>query len=140
MSATSGRLFCDGGSRGNPGPAGAGALLVDGQGGRLDARSEFLGRATNNIAEYRGLLLGLSLAQAHGVHHLEVNLDSELIVRQINGVYKVRDPQLRLLWQEAMRQLQKIPKWQVKHIPREQNQAADQLVNEAIDRGNKTEV
>lgn len=135
MSTKRGRLFCDGGSRGNPGPAGAGAVLLDSSSAPLDSRGEYLGRATNNIAEYRGLLLGLSLAKSRGVDHLEVNLDSELIVRQISGVYKVRDPQLRILWQEAMRRLQEFSHWQIQHVPREQNQAADQLVNEAIDQG-----
>jgi len=134
MTAQVGRLFCDGGARGNPGPAGCGAVLYDGEGRMLEQRGEYLGRATNNVAEYRGLLLGLSLARAHGVQSLDVSLDSELIVRQINGQYKVRHPELRTLWDEVMRELRGFASWKVGHVRREQNAVADRLVNEAIDR------
>jgi len=127
-------LFCDGGARGNPGPAGAAAVLYDAQGAELDCRQAYLGAATNNVAEYQGLLMGLAMARDHGVARLEVRMDSELIVRQLRGEYKVRHPGLLPLWQKALQLLRSFTAWNVEHVPREQNKRADRLVNEAIDR------
>jgi ribonuclease HI len=129
-----GRIFCDGGARGNPGPAGAAAVLYDGGGRRLDARGEYLGRATNNVAEYRGLLLGLDLALHHGLQDLTIRLDSELIVRQLTGEYRVKAPELKPLWAEARKRLAHFARWEVAHVPRAENAEADRLVNESIDR------
>lgn len=133
MKPETGVLFCDGGARGNPGPAGAGAVLYDDAGNVLDRRGEYLGRATNNTAEYRGVLLGLELARRHGLREIRLRLDSELVVRQLTGQYRVRHPELLGLWDEVKRQLRAFTVWDVAHIPREQNAAADKLVNEAID-------
>lgn len=134
MSGTSGRVFCDGGARGNPGPAGAAAVLYAADGRRLDARGKFLGRATNNVAEYRGLLLGLDLARHHGLRDLAIRLDSELIVRQLTGEYRVKAPELKPLWAEARQRLADFAHWEVSHVPRSENAEADRLVNESIDR------
>lgn len=133
MKPEAGVLFCDGGARGNPGPAGAGAVLYDEAGNVLDRRGEYLGRATNNTAEYRGVLLGLELARRHGLREIRLRLDSELVVRQLTGQYRVRHPELLGLWDEVKRQLRAFTVWDVAHIPRKQNAAADKLVNEAID-------
>lgn len=126
-----GKAFVDGGARGNPGPAGAGAVL-DGE--QPLAISEYLGEATNNVAEYTALLLLLRRALESGYDELEVFADSELMVRQINGQYKVKDAKLRELFFQATELIAKLKKFSLAHIPREQNQAADRLVNEAIDR------
>ncbi len=134
MSAGRVRIFCDGGARGNPGPAAAGAVLQDESGRVLAAKALYLGRATNNVAEYRGLLLGLALARGLGSREVEVQLDSELVVRQLCGEYRVKHPGLRQLWAQAVRELHRFQQWEVRHIPREQNQAADELVNAALDR------
>jgi ribonuclease HI len=134
MSAGSGVLFCDGGARGNPGPAGAAAVLYAADGRVLAQQGEYLGRATNNVAEYHGVLLGLDLARRHHIQDLRLRLDSELVVRQLNGVYRVRHPDLLTLWQEVKQRLQGFAAWRVDHIPRAQNAAADRLVNEVIDR------
>lgn len=128
-----GLLFCDGGSRGNPGPAAAAAILYDAAGRELGQRRAFLGTATNNVAEYRGLLLGLELALAHGMENLVIKLDSELIVRQLLGVYRVKDAGLKPLWQTCRRALAGFQHWEACHVPRAENQAADRLVNAALD-------
>jgi ribonuclease HI len=127
------KLFCDGGARGNPGPAGAAAILYDTQGNELGHCARFLGNATNNIAEYQGLLQGLDLAKKKGIQQLFIQLDSELIVKQIKREYKVRHPGLLPLWQESCQKLKAFTSWEIKHIPREQNSVADRLVNQAID-------
>jgi ribonuclease HI len=127
------RLFTDGAARGNPGPSGAGAVLVE-PGGQVVARlGKYLGVQTNNHAEYTALLLGLQHAKTLGARELEVFLDSELIVRQLGGSYQVRSATLKPLYEEAVRLLKDFPKAKVAHVPREENAAADEMSNRAID-------
>jgi formyltetrahydrofolate-dependent phosphoribosylglycinamide formyltransferase len=122
----------DGGSRGNPGPAAAGFSLADSDGTQLHAKGFFLGQATNNIAEYTSFLKALEAAKQAGAQQLTVYSDSELLVRQINGQYKVKNEQIRPLFQKAVTLLDGFKDWQVSHIPREKNQLADKLVNQAL--------
>lgn len=127
-------LFCDGASRGNPGPAGAGALLKEQGSGKILARlCQPLGRATNNEAEYAALLLGLKEAQRRGVKRVSVFADSELVIKQLTGVYRVKHPVMQQRHQEAMRLLAQFETWRASHIPRERNAEADALANEALD-------
>lgn len=128
-------LNADGGARGNPGPAGCGAVLRLPDGQVVAELKEYLGETTNNVAEYRGLLLGLRAAQERGASELEVRLDSELIVRQLNGQYKVKSPHLQPLYQEARKLLAGFRAARVKHVRREQNREADLLANQAMDQG-----
>jgi ribonuclease HI len=127
-------VHVDGGARGNPGPAAAAAVLSGPDGEAIAADSELLGVASNNVAEYRGLLLGLRLAREHGASEVEVVNDSELIAKQVNGEYKVKHPDMRPLHAQAMAALREFGAWRVRSVPREQNAAADALVNEALDR------
>ncbi|NLE22249.1 MAG: Nif3-like dinuclear metal center hexameric protein [Actinobacteria bacterium] len=127
------RLYTDGGARGNPGPAGIGARLLTAGGDVVEEVADFIGTATNNVAEYQALLAGLEVALDRGVERLDVFLDSELVVRQVNGSYKVKDAGLKPLHQQACLLLSKFHEVDVKHVPREQNAAADALVNQAID-------
>ncbi|HZL27482.1 MAG TPA: ribonuclease HI family protein [Acidobacteriaceae bacterium] len=126
---------CDGGARGNPGPAGYGALIQDDHGNVLAELSEFLGHKTNNFAEYSGLLGCLQWALDHGHKQLRVVSDSELMVKQIQGKYKVNSPDLRPLWEEARRRIAKLDGFQISHALRHKNKDADRLANEAMDRG-----
>lgn len=126
---------CDGGSRGNPGPAGYGAVLVDGTGTPLAELSEFLGMRTNNVAEYSGLLAVLAWALEHGHARVRVISDSELMVRQIEGRYKVNSPDLRPLFEEARRRIGQLEAFEIHHALRHKNKVADQLANDAMDRG-----
>lgn len=126
---------CDGGSRGNPGPAGFGAVLVDPSGHKAAELSEFLGTVTNNVAEYRGLLATLDWALAHNVAHLKVVSDSLLMVQQIKGRYKVNSADLRPLWEQARQKIAKIARFEIEHALRHKNKDADRLANEAMDRG-----
>jgi ribonuclease HI len=141
VSKTSGagwiNAHCDGGARGNPGPAGYGALIVDEQGAVLAELSEFLGFRTNNFAEYSGLLGCLQWALDHGYKHLRVVSDSELMVKQIQGKYKVNSPDLKPLWEEARRRIAQLDGFQITHALRHKNKDADRLANEAMDRGMK---
>lgn len=123
----------DGGSRGNPGPAAIAAVVRDADGGVLQEKGETIGRATNNVAEYRALLLGIELAAALGASELELVGDSELIVRQVKGEYKVKDRALRELHAQAKQALKPFERWSIRHVRREQNTDADRLVNEALD-------
>jgi ribonuclease HI len=123
----------DGGARGNPGPAAIGVVVRSGNGEVLEERAERIGRATNNVAEYRALLLGLELAATHGASELELIGDSELIVRQVEGRYKVKDAALRELHAEVMKALRGFDRWSIRHVRRESNADADRLVNEALD-------
>jgi formyltetrahydrofolate-dependent phosphoribosylglycinamide formyltransferase len=125
--------YIDGGSRGNPGPAAAGFTLADSAGTQLVGKGFFLGRATNNIAEYTSFLKALEAAKQAGAEQLTVFSDSELLVRQINGRYKVKSEQIRPLFQKAVTLLDGFKGWQVSHIPREKNHQADRLVNQALD-------
>ena len=123
----------DGGARGNPGPAAVGVVVRNGTGEVLEERGETIGRATNNVAEYRALLLGIEMAAAHGAKELELIGDSELVVRQVEGKYKVKDATMRELHAKVKRALQPFESWSIRHVRREQNADADRLVNEALD-------
>jgi ribonuclease HI len=123
----------DGGARGNPGPAAVAAVVQDADGQVLLEKGERIGRATNNVAEYRALLLGIEMATALGASELELVGDSELIVRQVEGRYKVKDAALRELHSEVKRALEPFENWSIRHVRREQNAEADRLVNEALD-------
>jgi ribonuclease HI len=123
----------DGGARGNPGPAAIGVVLRDGEGKVLEERGERIGRATNNVAEYRALLRGIELAAAHGATELELIGDSELVVRQVEGRYKVKDATMRELHAEVKRALEGFESWTIRHVRRESNAEADRLVNEVLD-------
>lgn len=126
-------LFADGGSRGNPGPAGAGAVLVDSAGRQVATWHRYLGHATNNVAEYQALIMGLEGVLDLGATELAVRLDSELLVRQINGAYQVKSPQLKPLYQQARALAGRFARISFQHIPREQNVVADRLANLAMD-------
>jgi ribonuclease HI len=126
---------CDGGSRGNPGPAGYGAVIEDPNGKIVARLSEFLGLQTNNYAEYKGLLGVLAWAQQHRVRQLRVVSDSELMVKQMKGQYKVASPGLRPLWEEATRLAGRLERFEMRHTLRGGNKEADQLANEAMDKG-----
>ena len=126
---------CDGGSRGNPGPAGYGAVIEDPQ-GRIVARlSEFLGIQTNNYAEYKGLLAVLTWASQNSARQFRVVSDSELMVKQMKGQYKVASPVLRPLWEEAQRLSRQLDRFEISHTLRSGNKEADRLANEAMDKG-----
>jgi ribonuclease HI len=127
------KLSTDGGARGNPGPAAFGYVLEDGNGRVLDARGEKIGVATNNVAEYRALVAGLEAALAHGVTELEVVSDSELVVKQMRGEYKVKNAALQTLSLEASRLARKLGSVAYTAVLREHNELADRLVNEALD-------
>jgi ribonuclease HI len=126
-------VHVDGGARGNPGPAAAGAVVSTPEGDVLDEATELLGVATNNVAEYRGLLLGLARARALGATEVEVVNDSELIAKQVNGQYKVKHAAMRPLYLDAMEALRGFEKWSIRSVRREQNADADALVNQALD-------
>lgn len=123
----------DGGARGNPGPAAVAAVARDAEGGVLEERGEKIGRATNNVAEYRAVLLGIERAAALGATELELVGDSELVVRQVKGEYKVKDAALRELHAAVRRALADFESWSIRHVRREQNADADRLVNEVLD-------
>ncbi|MBD0280777.1 MAG: ribonuclease HI family protein [Thermoleophilaceae bacterium] len=122
----------DGGARGNPGPAAIAAVATTPAGEPLAERSVYIGEATNNVAEYRALLLGLELARELGASEVQVVNDSELVARQIGGEYKVKHGGLRPLFAEAMGALREFDRWTVRAVRREQNARADELVNEAL--------
>ena len=126
---------CDGGSRGNPGPSGYGAVIEDAQGRVVARLSQFLGHQTNNYAEYSGLLAVLAWANEHGAKRLRVVSDSELMVKQMKGLYKVKNPGLLPLWEEAKRLAARLDRFEMRHTLRGGNQEADRLANEAMDKG-----
>jgi ribonuclease HI len=126
-------VHVDGGARGNPGPAAAAAVLSTPEGDVVDEAHEYLGVASNNVAEYRGLLLGLERARALGADEVEVVNDSELVAKQVNGVYKVRHPDMRPLHAQALQALSAFDRWSIRSVPRAGNAAADALVNQALD-------
>jgi ribonuclease HI len=126
---------CDGGARGNPGPAGYGAVIEDPNRQVVARLSEYLGRQTNNYAEYKGLLAVLEWALANGAKRLRVVSDSELMVRQMSGRYKVKSPGLRPLWEEAQRKVLKLERFEMRHTLRGENKEADGLANAAMDKG-----
>jgi ribonuclease HI len=125
----------DGGARGNPGPAGYGALVRDAAGNIVAELSEFIGIATNNVAEYRGLLAGLEYAKAHQARSVKVYSDSELVVKQMHGAYKVKSPDLKPLFEQVRRLASDFHVFSIHHVPRERNADADRLANQAMDRG-----
>jgi ribonuclease HI len=127
------RLFTDGAARGNPGPAGLGLVLEDDQGMRLWGGCRYIGTATNNQAEYLALIDGLRKASEWKPDSLEVYMDSQLVVEQVAGRFKVRNPDLRPLHTQATNLLRGFPEVTVKHVPRERNRSADALANKAID-------
>jgi len=126
---------CDGGARGNPGPAGYGAQICDSNGQVIAELSEFLGIRTNNFAEYSGLLGCLQFAIENGHSRLRVVSDSELMVKQIQGKYQVKSPDLKPLYEEAKRRIAKLERFEISHALRHKNKDADRLANEAMDRG-----
>jgi ribonuclease HI len=134
--------FCDGGSRGNPGPAGYGVYVEGPDGEKLAELSEYLGKTTNNVAEYSGLLAAVEYAVRQGHRRLRVVSDSELMVKQIKGQYKVNSADLRPLYEEAKRRIASLDMFRIEHVLRGKNQRADRLANLAMDKGmgrNRTE-
>jgi ribonuclease HI len=127
------RLSTDGGARGNPGPAAYGYVLETEDGTVLDARGEAIGEATNNVAEYRALVAGLESAAERGVSELEVVSDSELLVRQMRGEYRVKNAALRELWEAANDLERRFDRVRYTAVRQEHNELADRLVNEALD-------
>ena len=128
------RLDCDGGSRGNPGPAAGAFVLTDPAGREVEARGEYLGTTTNNVAEYRALIAGLESAARHAAQPLEVQMDSELVIRQMTGEYKVKNEGLKPLNAAAKRAASKLADVRWTSVRREHNTRADGLVNETLDR------
>jgi ribonuclease HI len=126
-------LFADGGSRGNPGPAAGGAVLFADDGTPLREIGEYLGVATNNVAEWTAVLLGLRAALELGIEDLDVRLDSELVVRQLSGAYRVKHPNLIPIFGKVRSLLRQFKRVDVKHVRRAENAAADALVNRALD-------
>jgi ribonuclease HI len=126
-------LYVDGGARGNPGPAGIGAVLFDEDGHKIDELASFIGEATNNVAEYRAMIAGLEMAIDLGVRRLMVYSDSELMVRQLKGSYKVKNEGLKPFHQQAKSLLSRLDEYELNSIPREKNADADRLVNAALD-------
>ena len=125
----------DGGARGNPGPAAYGVVIEDASGKKLAELSEYLGHKTNNHAEYSGLIAALDYTRAHGHRALRVLSDSELLVRQMRGQYKVKSPELRPLYERARERAAGLEWFAIEHVPREKNRAADRLANQAMDKG-----
>lgn len=126
-------IYTDGASRGNPGHAGIGVVIFDGGGKVLEKFGEYIGRATNNIAEYKGLIAGLKRAKKYLPCSLSLYLDSELVVKQIKGEYRTKDEALKGYFEFARQLLSEFEKFQIKHIPRENNTTADKLANASID-------
>jgi ribonuclease HI len=127
-------VHVDGGSRGNPGPAAVAAVATAPDGTALGERTDFIGEATNNVAEYKAIQLGIDLARELGASELELVNDSQLVARQIGGEYKVKNKGLMPLFTETMQALRDFDRWTVRDVRREQNERADQLVNEELDR------
>jgi ribonuclease HI len=127
-------LHVDGGARGNPGPAAIGVVISDPDGTPVATFGGKIGETTNNVAEYKALLRGLALAAEHGAREVRVINDSELVARQVTGVYKVKHPDMQDLHAQAVTALSGFERWSIESVPRAQNAAADALVNEALDR------
>ena len=125
-------IYVDGGSRGNPGPSGVGVVVLDASGKRLKEISKYIGETTNNIAEYNALLYGLEEALILRAEEVVINLDSELVAKQLTGDYRVKDSGLKPLFERAMNMLKSFKSFEVRHIEREMNKEADKLVNRAI--------
>jgi ribonuclease HI len=131
-------IHVDGGARGNPGPAAAACVISDPAGAVLERCARLLGRATNNVAEYRALLLGLERARALGATEVEVVNDSELIAKQVQGLYKVKHEAMRPLHREALAAVKEFERWSIRSVPRAENADADALVNAALDEARVT--
>lgn len=129
-------IYVDGGSRGNPGPSGVGVVILGANGKRLKEISKYIGETTNNIAEYNALLYGLEEALMLRIDEIVVNLDSELVARQLTGDYRVKNPALKPLFERAMNMLKSFKTFEIRHIKREKNKEADKLVNRAINLAN----
>ncbi len=127
-------LFADGGSRGNPGPAAGAAVLIDPSGELLEEIGAYLGIATNNVAEWTALVLGLEAASKRGIQRLAVRLDSELVVKQLRGEYRVKHAGLQPFYRRAQQLLRGFAEVEIRHVPRKQNAVADRLVNRLLDR------
>jgi len=126
-------LHVDGGARGNPGPAAIGVVISDPAGIPIEEIAETIGPATNNVAEYRALLRGLARATELGASEVDVINDSELVAKQVNGIYKVKHPAMRPLHAQALEALSRFGRWNIRSVPRAQNAGADALVNRALD-------
>ncbi|HET6275490.1 MAG TPA: ribonuclease HI family protein [Candidatus Cybelea sp.] len=126
-------LFADGGSRGNPGPAASGAVLLDPTGAIIEEVGAYIGIATNNVAEWKALVLGLEAAAKRGVLRLAVRLDSELVVKQLRGEYRVKHAGLQPYYRRAQQLIRSFAEVDVRHVPRAQNVLADKLVNRVLD-------
>jgi ribonuclease HI len=126
-------LFADGGSRGNPGPAASAAVLLDPTGELLEEIGAYLGVATNNVAEWTALIIGLEAAAKRGIGRLAVRLDSELVVKQLRGEYRVKHEGLQPLHRRATQLLRAFVEVDIRHVPRKQNALADRLVNRLLD-------
>ncbi|MFQ5539372.1 MAG: ribonuclease HI family protein [Candidatus Binatia bacterium] len=126
-------LMVDGAARGNPGEAGCGAIIYDETGEVVEEICRYLGHTTNNVAEYQGLLVGLEGALRLGASRLQIRSDSELLVRQLNGIYRVKDERLKRLYRRVSALLRQLETYRIIHVPREHNRMADRLANQAID-------
>jgi ribonuclease HI len=131
-------VHVDGGARGNPGPAAAACVVSSPGGDVLEEASELLGTATNNVAEYRALLLGLATARALGATEVEIVNDSELVAKQVKGLYKVKHEAMRALHRQAMEAFGAFERWSIRSVPRASNADADALVNAALDGASRT--
>lgn len=127
-------IYTDGGARGNPGPAGIGVVIYSTGEQPIRQKGEYIGEGTNNQAEYKALILGLKEAIDLGASEVQFFLDSELVVKQITGKYKVKEPELKILVMEVLRLCNKFARVDFKHVPREKNKLADKLMNEALDK------
>jgi ribonuclease HI len=123
----------DGGARGNPGPAAVGVVVREADGGVLEQHAELIGEATNNVAEYRALMLGIERAIELGADEVELIGDSELVVKQVLGEYKVKNAGIKPFHRAVTEALAELPSWSIRHVRREQNSQADELVNRALD-------
>jgi len=128
-------VYVDGGARGNPGPAGIGIVLFDGKGKKVKDFNKYVGVTTNNIAEYNAVIYGLQEAMIEKADQVELNLDSELVSQQLKGEYRVKNPNIKPLFEQALHLISGFKKVDIKHIPREKNKEADKLVNKAINLG-----
>jgi ribonuclease HI len=126
-------VHVDGGARGNPGPAAIGVVVSEPDGTVIDELGELIGVATNNVAEYKALIRGLERARALGADEIEIVNDSELVARQLTGVYKVKHPAMKPLYLDAIEALRGFGTWRIRSVPRAQNAHADELVNAALD-------
>lgn len=134
-------VYADGGSRGNPGPSGCGSVLMHGQTQEIICGlSKYLGITTNNVAEYSGLVLGLAEASSRGYKSVEVRMDSELVVKQMLGVYRVKNENLKPLFMQAQKLSRNFETFKIVHVRREYNKEADKLANEAMDKKDATPI